>query len=436
MEKTKTNESSGAAITPVGATSATWCSAAPYRYEFNYAGLGNSQSPAALVAVTGEQCVKPTSVANDAGWAARKKGDGEDASFRGSALPAPSICRGGGLRRRDQENVASAAGPGQDRNGGIKEENSWAGLTSIRSSSSCSAGVPGRGDDRRAASQASGSRQAELGWIRHQGAGHAGVGPVPAPRFLLTGERLPLRRPHSSPPPLRPGSPIGRKDCEKASNAQKPAAKPNELAPLAPARNSSAPTDVTWMYGRPWPPEEPGPGSPAGFVRAAPRDTNTAIGMPGVQLPPKIPLKPETAAIPQSSDLHKPLGVALPKSTHPTAAAETSKGEGLSSACPVMSDANVADGSEVKVDPSVSLSMTGDMHWKCFWWVYQDNKGNVQGPFPAAQMDEWFAAGFLSMELQLKRVCDGSFNTLGTLIETWNCLPFAPGVCVTMPPQP
>lgn len=127
---TKTNEPNGTAILPIRAT----CfSPAPYRYGqdtsdvpgFNYAEVGNSQPPAYLVTVTEQQHVWPQSVNSDAGsvWGSpivdrHYKGEDPDA-FTRSALPATSgrpknISRNRGLRCREQENMASAAGPGRN----------------------------------------------------------------------------------------------------------------------------------------------------------------------------------------------------------------------------------------------------------------------------------------------------------------------------------
>lgn len=163
----KTNKPSGAQITPVGGA---WYRAAPYQHghatsdrmpdprELNYAEVNHSRPPAALVAVTEEVHIWPTSVNSDTGsaWGALfddwhyREGDGKD-SLRGSALPAPSerpknISRGRGLQCHYQENVASTAVPGQDWSGAVKEENSWTDITSSRPPY-CSAAIPGWGDN-------------------------------------------------------------------------------------------------------------------------------------------------------------------------------------------------------------------------------------------------------------------------------------------------
>lgn len=49
-------------------------------------------------------------------------------------------------------------------------------------------------------------------------------------------------------------------------------------------------------------------------------------------------------------------------------------------------------------------------------WQYRDPSGTVQGPFTAYQMQEWYKASFFRDDLLVKRVADGAFETLETLI--------------------
>ncbi|EFP79656.1 uncharacterized protein PGTG_05977 [Puccinia graminis f. sp. tritici CRL 75-36-700-3] len=49
-------------------------------------------------------------------------------------------------------------------------------------------------------------------------------------------------------------------------------------------------------------------------------------------------------------------------------------------------------------------------------WQYRDPSGTVQGPFTAFQMQEWYKATFFRDDLLVKRVIDGAFETLETLI--------------------
>lgn len=50
-------------------------------------------------------------------------------------------------------------------------------------------------------------------------------------------------------------------------------------------------------------------------------------------------------------------------------------------------------------------------------WYYRDPQGDVQGPFLASDMTEWYRAGYFSVNLLLKRQCDERFFTLGELIK-------------------
>ena len=60
-------------------------------------------------------------------------------------------------------------------------------------------------------------------------------------------------------------------------------------------------------------------------------------------------------------------------------------------------------------------------------WFYRDPQGDLQGPFKAAEMAEWFSAGYFTMNLLVKRGCDETFQPLGELIKRWGRVPFLPG---------
>lgn len=503
---TNTNQPSGASVTPAEATQSR---AAPFRYEdtmsdrtpnsirgIDHTQVDRSRPPVALGAAVEEQRVWPQSVNAGSVWGPRfvdscdKRGD-DGGAVRGPVNPAPSVRpknlgRGRGQRRREQENAAP--GPCQVW-GAVREERVWTGSTS--GTSLCSARISrwdrssrtesrSRADDdmdwRSSCSQpaaadvlggsrfeapASGSRPSEvptsrtfhLTELRNEGMRLAGVGSAPAPSF---GQRVPLRRPNTSAPPLTAGTPAERKNGESASKEEKPtsAGKPAEPVPLAPALPSAAPTlagagENSWQHGKPWPQQAPGLGSPPGldstlppasWGQAATHTTCTGSDKPETERP--------TRATRPAADSRRPLGIGLRGPTYPTAAADPSEVGGSASVEVPSSRHDGLAGTGKLTDHeegelmvklanlSISHSGTGDAHWKLYWWLYKDDAGDVQGPFSPAQMMDWFAHGFLSTNLMMKRVCDMSFKDLGTLIKTWRGLPFAAGVCVSMPPQP
>lgn len=51
------------------------------------------------------------------------------------------------------------------------------------------------------------------------------------------------------------------------------------------------------------------------------------------------------------------------------------------------------------------------------FWFYQDPQNKVQGPFSAAEMAEWYRAGYFDETLFVRRGCDSRFSTLGDLIK-------------------
>lgn len=81
----------------------------------------------------------------------------------------------------------------------------------------------------------------------------------------------------------------------------------------------------------------------------------------------------------------------------------------------------------------VSHSVAGEHNLPehLYRWLYKDPQGDIQGPFSSAEMMEWFQAGYFTMDLMVKRVCDAAFSKLGTLIKSWNVVPF---VATQQPP--
>lgn len=57
-------------------------------------------------------------------------------------------------------------------------------------------------------------------------------------------------------------------------------------------------------------------------------------------------------------------------------------------------------------------------------WYYHDPQGNVQGPFNAAEMAEWYRAGYFDENLYVRRQCDTRYSTLGDLVEICGGIPF------------
>ncbi|ESP03518.1 hypothetical protein LOTGIDRAFT_171304 [Lottia gigantea] len=63
-----------------------------------------------------------------------------------------------------------------------------------------------------------------------------------------------------------------------------------------------------------------------------------------------------------------------------------------------------------------------------FKWLYKDPQGDIQGPFTSDEMAEWFSAGYFTMSLLVKRLCDERFQQLGDLIKRWGRVPFLAGL--------
>jgi len=60
-------------------------------------------------------------------------------------------------------------------------------------------------------------------------------------------------------------------------------------------------------------------------------------------------------------------------------------------------------------------------------WFYRDPQGEVQGPFLASEMAEWYKAGYFTTGLLVRRTCDERYATLGDLIKIFGRIPFTPG---------
>ncbi|RWS07876.1 PERQ amino acid-rich with GYF domain-containing protein 2-like isoform X5, partial [Dinothrombium tinctorium] len=86
------------------------------------------------------------------------------------------------------------------------------------------------------------------------------------------------------------------------------------------------------------------------------------------------------------------------------------------------------DQKERQCKDSVNKMMVLPVHHEdAYKWFYRDPQGELQGPFTAPEMLEWFTAGYFSMDLLVRRGCDEVFSQLGELINTWNRVPFVPG---------
>ncbi|XP_057304070.1 GRB10-interacting GYF protein 2-like isoform X3 [Hydractinia symbiolongicarpus] len=70
-----------------------------------------------------------------------------------------------------------------------------------------------------------------------------------------------------------------------------------------------------------------------------------------------------------------------------------------------------------KAEPGKSINGLHD-------WIYRDPQGEIQGPFNNDEMLEWFKAGYFTMGLQVRRVCDEMFLPLGDVIKLWSRVPF------------
>lgn len=57
-------------------------------------------------------------------------------------------------------------------------------------------------------------------------------------------------------------------------------------------------------------------------------------------------------------------------------------------------------------------------------WFYRDPQNTVQGPFSAADMERWFAAGYFTTSLPVKRFGEAQFSTIQQLFKELGRLPF------------
>jgi hypothetical protein len=57
-------------------------------------------------------------------------------------------------------------------------------------------------------------------------------------------------------------------------------------------------------------------------------------------------------------------------------------------------------------------------------WFYLDPQNTVQGPFSSADMERWFAAGYFTILLPVKRMGETQFSTIQQLTKELGRLPF------------
>ena len=69
--------------------------------------------------------------------------------------------------------------------------------------------------------------------------------------------------------------------------------------------------------------------------------------------------------------------------------------------------------------PVVPTSIIDDKQW-----FYRDPQNIVQGPFSSADMERWFAAGYFTVLLPVKRYGETQFTTIQQLIKELGRLPF------------
>jgi len=85
---------------------------------------------------------------------------------------------------------------------------------------------------------------------------------------------------------------------------------------------------------------------------------------------------------------------------------------------------------QIRVEPAVvdvSEQALPLGHFNAFKWFYRDPQGEVQGPFTADEMGQWFTAGYFTMGLHVKRGCDEKYTQLKTLITHCRRVPFFDG---------
>lgn len=57
-------------------------------------------------------------------------------------------------------------------------------------------------------------------------------------------------------------------------------------------------------------------------------------------------------------------------------------------------------------------------------WYYKDPQNTIQGPFPAADMERWFLAGYFTGHLPVKRFGETQFSTIQQLTNELGRSPF------------
>lgn len=88
----------------------------------------------------------------------------------------------------------------------------------------------------------------------------------------------------------------------------------------------------------------------------------------------------------------------------------------------VLSAATVV--SKTVIDSSGVSQSTSVMQEK---WYYRDPQGEVQGPFLASEMSEWYKQGYFAPNLLVRRTCDERYTALGDLVSICGNVPFQPG---------
>lgn len=97
----------------------------------------------------------------------------------------------------------------------------------------------------------------------------------------------------------------------------------------------------------------------------------------------------------------------------------------------LMADEEIHKDQRASIAPSVNNQVPGIATATQEKWFYRDPQGEVQGPFLASEMSEWFKAGYFNVNLLVRRACDERYSMLGDLIKLWGRVPFMPG-----PPVP
>jgi len=82
----------------------------------------------------------------------------------------------------------------------------------------------------------------------------------------------------------------------------------------------------------------------------------------------------------------------------------------------------------------VNSSSPTDAPMKMETWLYRDPQGSVQGPFTSHEMAQWYAQGYFSGNLLLRRDCDKVFVTLSEIAKLYGRNPFS--LHPTSPPPP